>query len=62
VNNPKNDNLRSFYLVDDEPAHANCFPVDLGFSWDLPALPESQGIFFNKINGLEDFISDTDGG
>jgi len=60
--NTENDNLRTFYPVDDQPAHVDRLPVDFCFCRDLPALPECQGIFLNAIDGLEYFITDPDGG
>ena len=62
MDNTENYNLGGFYLVDDEPAHTNCLPVDLCLCRNLPTLPECQGIFLNAINGLEDLITDPDGG
>jgi len=62
MDNAKNDNMHALYLVDDQPTHADRLPVDLCFCRYLPALPECQGVFFNAIDGLEDLITDPDGG
>lgn len=58
---PKNYNLEVFHFIYDQPAHANRLAVDLGFSWNFPALSESEGIFLNTIYCLKDLITDTNG-
>ena len=62
MDNAQDDDLRTLYPVDDQPAHTNRLPVDLCFCRDLPALTECQGVFLDAIDGLEYLITDPDGG
>lgn len=59
MNNPQDINLRNLDFVYNEPAHADCLPVDFCFSRDLRALAKCQGIFLDTINGFKYFITDT---
>ena len=61
MDNPQDNNLGGLYLVDDQPTHADCLPVDLRFCRNLPTLLEYQGFFLNAIYGLKDLIPDPDG-
>ena len=61
MNNPQNNDLEGFYPVDDQPAHADCLPVNLGFCRYLPTLPECQRVFLDAIDCLEDPVTNPDG-
>jgi hypothetical protein len=61
VNNPQDNDFGGLYLIDEQPAHADRLSINFCFCWDLPALPKSQGVFLNAINGQENLITDPDG-
>jgi hypothetical protein len=61
VNNPQDKDFGCLYLIDEQPVHADRLSVNFCFCWDLPALPKSQGVLLNAINGQENLITDPDG-
>jgi len=61
VYNPENYNIGRFYLVNDEPAKANGFPVNFVSGGDFFAFTKYKRVLFNTVNGSENLVTNPNG-
>ena len=56
MDNPENNYVAAFYLVNDKPAHAYRFAVNLFLCRDFLTFTEGKRGFLNTVNCLKYFI------